>query len=152
MTSFIATPQHAGLVADLLIAFNDEFDIPTPPRADLERRFTAMLDQPEVLVLVSGDSRTPLGLALTTLRPTPYFDGPIAVLDELYIVESERGSGLGSELLRRLEDELGQRDCGELLINIDEEDEDSRRFYDAHGYLNKEPGSDSRMLCYLKEL
>jgi hypothetical protein len=48
------------------------------------------------------------------------------------------------------------RDVGEIHINVDEVDTDTRRFYERHGFVNIEPGQeqgqDYRMLCYLREL
>lgn len=152
MTVVLARPADAVVVADLLIAFNTEFDAPVPARADLERRFRLLLARPEVLVLLSGERDAPRGFALATLRPSPYYDGPLAVLDELYVAPAHRGRGLGGGLLQRLEHELSARGCGEVHINVDEVDDGARRFYTAHGFRNLEPGTTSRMLCYLKEL
>lgn len=152
MTVCLATPADAAVVAHLLIAFNTEFDAPVPTRADLERRFRLLLARPEVLVLLGGERDAPRGFALATLRPSPYYDGPLAVLDELYVAPAHRGRGLGGRLVRSLEHELRARGCGELPINVDEVDDGARRFYTAHGFLNLEPGTTSRMLCCLKEL
>lgn len=152
MSIDIATPSDAAVVADLLIAFNTEFDAPVPARADLERRFRDLLDRPEIIVLLCGDRDAPIGFALATLRPSPYYDGPLAVLDELYVAPGHRGRGHGGRLMDRLERELTARECGEVHINVDEVDDGARRFYTAHGFRNLEPGTTSRMLCYLKEL
>lgn len=111
-----------------------------------------MLDRDDVIVLVTGDPHSPLGFALVTLRPTAYHDGPLAVLDELYVAPAERGRGHGTELVRAMVDALGARGCGEIHINVDEDDVDARRFYESHGFRNNEPGADERMLCYVQEL
>ena len=42
--------------------------------------------------------------------------------------------------------------AGEMHINVDEIDVDTRRFYERHGFVNIEPGTDYRMLCYLQAL
>jgi hypothetical protein len=39
-----------------------------------------------------------------------------------------------------------------MHINVDEEDTDTRRFYERHGFRNMLPGSDYRMLFYEREL
>ena len=94
----------------------------------------------------------PVGFALLTLRPTPYFDGPLAQLEELYVVPRLRGQGLGTALLDAAIGLVRTRDAGEMHINVDEIDTDTRRFYERHGFVNIEPGEDYRMLCYLREL
>ena len=42
--------------------------------------------------------------------------------------------------------------AGEMHINVDEVDTDTRRFYERHGFGNVEPGAAYRMPCYLREL
>ncbi|MEZ5088969.1 MAG: hypothetical protein R2719_04130 [Micropruina sp.] len=45
-----------------------------------------------------------------------------------------------------------RRGGGEMHINVDEIDVDARRFYERHGFVNIEPGTDYRMLCYIAHL
>ncbi len=54
-------------------------------------------------------------------------------------------------LLTRAIEEVRARGGGEMHINVDEVDTDARRFYERHGFVNIEPGSDSRMLLYIGE-
>ncbi|HLS43989.1 MAG TPA: GNAT family N-acetyltransferase [Ornithinicoccus sp.] len=152
MAVFRATRDHARLVASLLEAFNAEFETSTPPLDVLERRFASLLDGDDTFVLIAGEPQSPIGFALVTLRPTPYYDGPVATLDELYVIPSLRDRGHGTELIRAMMQELRQRACGEIHINVDEGDVDTRRFYESHGFTNVEPERDERMLCYLQEL
>lgn len=147
-----AQPSHAGVVADLLHAFNTEYDAPVPSRDDLTRRFTDLLRRDDVIVLLAGDPEHPSGFALLTLRPTPYFDGPLAQLEELYVAPDRRAGGIGTALMTSALETLRSRGCGELHINVDEVDVDARRFYERLGFVNVEPGTDWRMLCYLREL
>jgi len=106
-------------------------------------------------VLFAGDDAgggDPTGYALVTLRPTVYCVGPLAVLDELYVMPALRGSGIGTTLLEHAIAEVLRRGGGEMHINVDEIDVDARRFYERHGFVNVEPGTDYRMLCYIREL
>ncbi len=90
--------------------------------------------------------------ALLTLRPNVWHDGPVTLLDELYVVPGLRSQGLGTALLRAAEETTRQRG-GELLeINVDGDDVDARRFYERHGYRNSEPRSDEQLLYYFREL
>ena len=103
-------------------------------------------------MLLAGEPDRPTGFAYLTLRPTPYFDGPLAQLEELYVQPELRGQGIGGELMAALLQQLVARGCGEIDINVDEVDTDARRFYETHGFTNTEPGTDDRMLCYVREL
>lgn len=152
MAVFPATRDHARLVATLLEAFNTEFETSTPPLDVLEPRFASLLERDDSFVLIAGEPQSPIGFALVTLRPTPYYDGPLATLDELYVIPSLRDRGHGTELIDAMMLELRARGCGEIHINVDEGDVDTRRFYEAHGFTNVEPERDERMLCYIQEL
>lgn len=151
-----ATPADAALVGRLLFDFNTEFSSPTPSAAELSTRFEHLLDRDDIVVLLAdvprdqGDDAA--GFAFLTLRPTPYGDGPLAQLEELYVQPTWRDQGLGTALLAAAVAEVSGRGAIEIHINVDECDHDTRRFYERHGFVNIEPGADYRMLFYLREL
>ncbi|GAA3382003.1 GNAT family N-acetyltransferase [Cryptosporangium minutisporangium] len=149
---FRAGPDHAAMVGQLLYDFNTEFDTPGPSAAEFGVRFGRLLDRHDVVVLVAGDAQEPVGFAFLTLRPTPYYDGPLAQLEELYVRPELRDQGIGTVLLRTAIEVVREHGGGEMHINVDEVDTDTRRFYERHGFVNIEPGADYRMLCYLQEL
>lgn len=132
--------------------FNAAFATSCPPVGELTPRLRRLLGLAEVLVWLIGEPAAYAGFSLVTLRPTPYADGPLPVLDELYVVPERRGGGLGHALMEAVERDLVERDCAQLQITVDEEDEDTRRFYVSLGYRNHEPGDDTRFLLYLKDL
>ncbi|GAA2814452.1 GNAT family N-acetyltransferase [Saccharopolyspora taberi] len=135
-------------MAKLLDAFNREFGVPTPGPAVLTDRLRRLLADDAVIARLAGE----VGVALLTLRPAVWYEGRVAVLDELYVVPELRGRGIGSELLAAAEAAVRDRG-GELLeINVDGEDTDARRFYERHGYTNTEPGEDEPILYYYREL
>ncbi len=137
-------------MARLLDTFNREYDTPTPGIAVLATRLERLLAGEEVVALLTGDPA--VAVALLTLRPNVWYDGPVALLDELYVAPKLRGRGLGSALLTTAEAVTRQRG-GELLeINVDGDDTDARRFYQRHGYVNSEPGQDQPLLYYYREL
>lgn len=137
-------------MAGLLDAFNREYDVPTPGVDVLTPRLARLLAGRDVVALVTGDPAT--GVALLTLRPNVWYEGPVASLDELYVVPELRGRALGSALLAAAEEVVRARG-GELLeINVDGDDVDARRFYERHGYTNCEPGQDEPLLYYYREL
>lgn len=145
-----AKPADAAVVADLLDGFNREFHTPTPGPAALAARLRQLLAGDSVFALLAGEPA--VGLALLTLRPNVWHDGPVALLDELYVVAGERGHGVGTKLLRAAERECSTRGAKLLEINVDGEDSDARRFYERHGYTNHEPGLTQPELYYSREL
>ena len=146
----IGVSGDGATLARLLIAFNREFETPAPDLPTLTRRFETLLVDSMVLTVLAETDEA-VGFALVTLRPTPYHDGPLAQLDELYVVPDLRGGLIGTRILEQTIEVLTARGVHEMHINVDEIDEEARRFYERHGFVNIEPGNDYRMLCYVKE-
>ena len=140
----------ARTVAALLDAFNREFSTPTPGVDVLADRLARLLAGGQVLALLAGEP--PIGVALLTLRPNVWYDGPVALLDELYVAPDLRGRGHGTALLRAAEDAVRHRGVELLEIDVDGEDVDARRFYERHGYGCVEPGQQEPSLYYWREL
>jgi len=146
----LATMADTDVVASLLDDFNREYDAPTPGPRVLASRLRRLLSGEHGVVLLTGDPAS--AVAVVTLRPSLSYDGPVAVLDELYVVPGLRGRGIGSALLAATETAVRQRG-GELLeINVDDDDSGARRFYERHGYANTEPGEDVPLLYLYREL
>ncbi|MGO1630024.1 GNAT family N-acetyltransferase [Microbacterium sp.] len=148
----MASAADAEMVAGMQIDFNDEFSSPCPTMDELVPRFRRIMGGEHGFVVVSDNAQGAIGYALITLRPTIYDDGPLAVLDELYVRPALRDQRIGTAILRRVIDEVRERGGGEIHINVDEPDTDTRRFYERHGFVNVQPGTEDRMLCYLQEL
>lgn len=149
-TPRVATTGEAHDVARLLDAFNTEFDTPTPGAAVLAPRVAQRLAEGQVVALLAG--RPPVGLAVLTLRPNVWYDGPVALLDELYVAPGRRGQGLGTRLLTHAERVARERGAELLEINVDGVDVDARRFYERHGYSCTEPGQSEPSYYYSREL
>ncbi|HEY4535457.1 MAG TPA: GNAT family N-acetyltransferase [Enteractinococcus sp.] len=152
MIAFVATAAHAALVGQLLWDFNTEFDSDTPDVAILTQRFRRLLAREDVLAVVSGSANDPTGLALVTYRPTPYCDGPLAYLEELYVRPALRDQGIGTHLFTAALDDARSRGCCEMHIGVDAIDVDARRFYERHGFSNLEPDTNTQLLLYLRQL
>jgi len=104
----------------------------------------------EGIALLAGDPA--VAVAVLTLRTNVWYEGRVALLDELYVAPELRGQGVGSALLAAAESVTRARG-GELLeINVDGQDTDARRFYERHGYRNSEPCQDQPILYYYREL
>jgi ribosomal protein S18 acetylase RimI-like enzyme len=144
-----ATVADAEVLARLLWDFNTEFETDTDEVPVLTDRFARLLGLPEIVAVLAEDGGAAVGFALLSLRPAIWFDGPVAQLEELYVVPDLRDHGIGTQVLelsRRLVREAG---APEMHINVDEVDVDTRRFYERHGFVNIEERVDYRMLCYI---
>lgn len=148
----VAELADADLVGGLLFEFNEEFETAGPTAAEFGERFQRLLAMREVLVLLAEDGSAARGFAYATYRPSPYYDGPVGYLEELYVRPGVRGRGIGAELMAALLADAAARGAGEIHIGVDEIDDGARRFYERHGFSNYESGADYRVLLYARVL
>lgn len=149
-TTRLATPEDADEIARLLHDFNTEFDVPSPGAEVLAPRLRRLLAGDVTFAILAG---TPaVGLALVTLRPNVWYDGQVALLDELYVVPPRRGQGIGSAIVDHLLARARATGIDLVEINVDEGDVDAQRFYVRHGFSSTEAGTDERAFYLHQEL
>lgn len=146
----LATAGDASEVAGLLDAFNVEFGTTTPGVEVLAERLRVLLAGDETVAILAGAPA--VAVALVTLRPNVWYDGRVALLDELYVAPELRGRGIGSRVLDLLLSTARARSVSVVEINVDEGDVGARRFYERHGFAATEPGSTERALYYYREM
>jgi GNAT superfamily N-acetyltransferase len=141
-----ATSSDADTVARLLDAFNREYQVPTPGPDVLTARLRGLLAGGDVIAFLAGDPA--VAVALLTLRPNVWYDGPVVLVDELYVAPEARGRGIGSALLAAVESLTCERGGQLIEIAVDGADTDAHRFYERHGYTSMEPGQDQPSFYY----
>lgn len=80
--------DEAEAIAALLHAFNTEFDTSTPGVSTLTGRLQSLLAGTGTIAYRAGEPAA--GATLVTLRTNVWFDGPVALLDELYAAPDRR--------------------------------------------------------------
>jgi GNAT superfamily N-acetyltransferase len=146
----LATPDDADEVARLLHDFNTEFDTPSPGVDVIAPRLRELLATDGTYAVVAG---TPaVAVALVTLRPNVWYAGPVALLDELYVVPDLRGQGIGSAVVDHVQAVARERAVEIVEINVDEEDVDAQRFYERHGFTMVDPDTSQRAFYLFREL
>ena len=149
-TPRLATVDDAAEVGRLLHDFNTEFDTPSPGADVLAARLGVLLAGDETIAILAG---TPsVAVALITLRPNVWYDGPVALLDELYVIPERRGQGIGSAIIDLLISTARARGVELIEINVDEADVDAQRFYERHGFAWTDPDSGERAFYFSQEL
>ncbi|MGB3409791.1 MAG: GNAT family N-acetyltransferase [Microthrixaceae bacterium] len=146
----LATPEDAPQIARLLRDFNTEYGWPSPDVDVLASRLTRNLDAAETFAVLAG---TPaIALALVTLRPSVWYEGPVAMLDELYVQPQLRSRGIGAAIIGRLLEVSRERGVQLVQINVDEPDIDAQRFYRRHGFSDTDGPDDDRAFYFHMEL
>lgn len=145
-----AQVAEAAEIARLLHDFNTEFDTPSPGVAALTARLAELLPEGRTTALLAGDPA--VAVALLTSRPNVWYDGPVLLLDELYVAPDHRGRGIGSAIIDRLLTDARADGVALVEINVDEGDVDAQRFYERHGFRSGDVSPDERAFYYSREL
>ena len=84
-------------------------------------------------------------------------DGSTAYIETIEVSEEFRGRGVGSELLRRIEDSARAAGARSIWLHVDVKNGSAIRLYESHGYQQKGReedfyGPDHSALVYAKAL
>lgn len=139
----LASAADSREAAQLLHDFNVEFAAPTPGVAVLAPRLARLLEAGQTFAFLAG-APAATGIALVTLRPNVWFEGPVALVDELYVRPDLRGKSIGSALLRGVAARCRTVGAHFLEVNVDEGDTDALRFYTRHGFSLRQPDTGER--------
>jgi ribosomal protein S18 acetylase RimI-like enzyme len=95
------------------------------------------LASPGSHVLLAEQDRRTLGLLSYSIRPNLYHAGPAVMIEELVVLASERGRGVGSALLSELFRFLAHLGAVEVSVTTMPDNQQARRFYEAHGLVDE---------------
>lgn len=142
----VASRADAAVFGRLLHAFNAEFGDPTPDAETIAARAAPLLESGEVTVLLGGDP--PEGFAQLRFRPSLSTGALDAYLEELYVVPTTRGRGLGRTLLEAAMEHAKARGAAHIDLNTSEDDVAARALYESAGFTNREGGPGGPVMLY----
>jgi ribosomal protein S18 acetylase RimI-like enzyme len=150
----VFTADDTTAAAEMLHAFNREFDTPTPGPDAIAIRLAELLGEDTTFALVVSHPASDelVGVALVSLRTNVWYQGWVGLLDELYVAPEHRNHGLGTALLRAAEADVVNRGGDVLEIGVDGEDVDAQRFYERHGYIDHDEWAELPSKMYFREL
>jgi ribosomal protein S18 acetylase RimI-like enzyme len=104
--------------------------------------YVELLAKPETILLLASVDDATVGYGLAHVLPTDdtwipdtWVTGPrIGEIESLSVLPEYRSSGLGSELLRRLEEHLHQLGVEDLILGALAGNDDAIRLYERRGY------------------
>jgi GNAT superfamily N-acetyltransferase len=112
----------------------------------VRRTFEELTKHPERgTIWVMEKDHSLVGYSITINYWSNEYGGNILFIDELYVIPSERGSGIGSDLIRFLKDNRPNGSVG-ILLEVLPTNKGACRFYEREGFHL------SRYSHYVKEL
>jgi GNAT superfamily N-acetyltransferase len=132
-----ASAEDAHAVAQLLHDFNTEYEDFTPGVPALTERLAELLAAGEIVVLLAAAER-PVGFALLRLRPSLWAKAEDTYLEELYVVPTRRGEGIGGRLLDTSIELARQLGANHFELTTGEDDRTARALYESRKLTNRE--------------
>lgn len=135
----------------MLHDFNLEFGDPSPGPDVLEPRVRTFIENGPKVFLLVGDG--PDGFAQLDLHLSVWAEGPIAFLDELYVVPRLRGQGRGKAMMEAFLALARERGAAGAEVVTGEGDVEARGLYERFGFRNEIEGEgNERALFYELDL
>jgi ribosomal protein S18 acetylase RimI-like enzyme len=143
--------EDSAAIARLLHDFNTEFEEPSPGVEALTEYSRQLLAEGAMTVLLAGEG--PNGISLIRFRTSVWTGGPEAHLQELYVVPTLRGGGIGRALLEATMAAAREAGATGIDLNTGATDTAARTLYESAGFTNLEGGRGGpSMLFYERDL
>ena len=139
MTVRLAGADDAEDVARLLVAFRDWYGKDQPPYESFLASVRHIIGTGGGDYLLAGEPAA--GVAQLRFRHSVWTGADDCWLEDLFVEERTRGTGLGRALLEAAIARAAERGCRRIELDVDEGNAPARALYEAFGfYSSKRPG------------
>ena len=118
----------------LVAGFRDHLGVPSPTDAEIREFLPQCLADPLIEFACAYRDGEPAGYAHTRYHTSLWSSGVAAHLEDLFVRESARGSGLGRALIDFAIDRARARGARFLSLQTNENNAGGRRFYQRIGF------------------
>jgi GNAT superfamily N-acetyltransferase len=133
-----ATPDDAGAVAGLLIAFRDWYGRDWPGDASFRASVDRIIARDDTeFLLGAGPDGAAAGVVQLRFRWTVWWEAEDCWIEDVFVDEVARGTGLGRALVRAAIDRAAERGCRRVDLDVDPDNTPARNLYASLGF---EPG------------
>jgi len=98
--------------------------------------FQRVLKNPKNFVYITEDNGKLIGFISFSIRDVIRYPKPIAELDELFIDQNHRKKGIGTGLMKVMEEKATELHCHRIFIESQYQHKEGHAFYEALGYKN----------------
>jgi GNAT superfamily N-acetyltransferase len=126
-------PEEAPVVASLLGAFRDHMGYDQPDDASMLASVERIIVRDDAEYLLAGDGE-PQGVAQVRYRWSVWWSAEDCWLEDLYVSEEARGSGLGRALVEAVIDRATARGCRRVELDVSSENPAALALYLSLGF------------------
>lgn len=131
-----AEPSEAAAVSALLVRFRDWYGRSEPPDEAFHSGVRRLIGEPhtEYLLGTPAEGEPAAGVAVLRYRHGLWRDGEDAWLEDLYVSDEARGSGLGRALCEGAVARARERGCVRIELDVDDDNDRARALYESVGF------------------
>jgi GNAT superfamily N-acetyltransferase len=133
----VAGADEVDAVADLVAGFRDFYGESTPTDATIAHMVAELIDDERTDYLLIGEPA--IGLAALRYRPSVWTGADDAWLEDLFVVEPERGRGTGRALVEACIERAAERGCKRLQLDANERNEGAIALYESLEFRSRVP-------------
>ena len=143
-----AWPNEAEEVARLLVGFRNYYGRDWPSDNAMLATVERLIEQPDVdFLLAAPEEATPaVGVCQLRYRLSVWTAAPDCWLEDLFVEESTRGSGVGAALVEAALAKARERGCRRVELDTNETNERALALYRRFGFSERSKGDDGRDL------
>ena len=137
---WVAQPHEAETVARLLVGFRNHLGVDWPSDNAFLAGIERLIETPDARYLLGApdDDSAPAGVAQLRFRYGIWWAAEDALLEDLFVEESARGSGLGRALLERAVQEARERGCRRIELDVNDNNDAALGLYRSIGFDNRD--------------
>jgi GNAT superfamily N-acetyltransferase len=150
---WVAGEEDAAGVAALMSAFRDHIERDVPPDEEVRATVDALLRDPatEFLLAAPDGSGAPAGVCQLRYRLSVWTATDDCWLEDLYVNDEARGTGLGRALIEAAFERARARGCARVQLDVDFDNTRAIDVYREAGF-GTEPGSPGRTMLITRRL
>ena len=140
-------------VAALIAAFRSWWGKDEPTLEQIRATTAVLIDDPntEYLLAAPGDGAPPFGVCQLRYRMSVWTGADDCWLEDLYVEDAARGSGLGRALVNAAVERATARGCRRMELDVNEQNAAAIAFYESLGFTT-EPKPPGRTLFVARKL
>lgn len=141
---WIADPSEAPHVARLLAAFRSWYGSDWPSDNAFLAGVEGLITEPrstQYLLGSADDDSPPAGVVQLRFRHSIWTASDDCWIEDVYVADDARGTGLGRALVQFALDHARERGCGRAELDVDDVNGPARGLYESLGFAEKHGGS-----------
>jgi ribosomal protein S18 acetylase RimI-like enzyme len=141
-----ASPSEAADVARLLAAFRDWFGSDWPDDASVLASVERLIGREDTEYLLGATDGAPVGVVQLRYRWSVWSDAQDCELEDLYVADAARGSGLGRALVEAALERAREHGCRRIQLDVSTENPPAFALYESLGFVTGKLGGKDVLL------